>query len=78
MQEAEFGGNEKKNGVQALPRAVFDEKEPQSQILPTWMLDTWAQMWMFRQEEVNLLLFCFALPLLSEEELPIKLFLDAL
>lgn len=43
------------------------------------MLDTLLQVWIFGHEEVKLsTLFCFALPLPSEEDLPIKLFLDAL
>jgi len=44
-----------------------------------WALDTWLQEWLFGYEEVKLsALFCFALPLPSEEDLPIKLFLGAL
>lgn len=44
-----------------------------------WMLDALLQVWIFGHEEVKLsTLFCFALPLPSEEDLPIKLFLDAL
>lgn len=54
-------------------------KEPKDSVLLVWIRDTLLQAWVFRCEEVKQsVLFWFALPLPSEEDLPITLFLDAL
>lgn len=48
-------------------------------ILLMWVLLTSLHVWIFGHEEVKLsTLLCFALPLPPEEDLSIKLFLDAL
>lgn len=58
---------------------VLDEKVPKDSILLVWALVASLRVWIFGHEEVKpSTLFCFALPLPSEEDLSIKLFLDAL
>lgn len=56
----------------------LDGKEPKGLILLLWLSGAWLQVGLFGHKEVKLsTLSCFALPFPSED-LPIRLFLDAL